>query len=156
MQANAKQTGLIVRLANQLTGRTDAYVSQVADVLPVSKTAASRGLTSEQAGACIDHLKAAIAAKAADSGGPAAQPAATAPRKRKTLAETAGAPTPQQVLDAVLSGHVVDITSAKTGKVYRTAIEGIRREGDSIRILTVDHRPGSIGLDNVAAWVVLA
>lgn len=155
MQANAKQTGLIVRLANELTGRADAYVRQVADVLPVSKTAASRGLTSEQASACIDHLKAALAAKAA-AVGPAAQPAAPAPRKRKTLAETEGAPMPQQVLDAVLSGHVVDITSAKTGKVYRTAIEGIRREGDSIRILTVDHRPGSIGLDNVAAWVVLA
>lgn len=141
--ATAKQTSYIVSLANEITGRADAHLAQVEALLPVSKAAVRRGLTSAEATACIDHL---VAKKAA------------APKPTTVVTASDGAPTPQQILDAVLSGATVEITSSKTGKVYRTAIEGLYldQQDGIIRVLTVASTPGKVSVANIASWDVLA
>lgn len=56
--ASRKQISYIIRLANQVSGRRAAYLSQIRDVIDISSSKAGRGLSKSEASAIIDELKA--------------------------------------------------------------------------------------------------
>lgn len=60
--ATPKQISYLISLANQITGRTDAHLSQVRGVLGLSTSKVGRGLTKSEASALIDGLKRRVAA----------------------------------------------------------------------------------------------
>lgn len=60
--ASAKQISYIISLANRASGDRAAHLSQVAGVIGLSTSKASRGLSMAEASAIIDELKARVAA----------------------------------------------------------------------------------------------
>lgn len=58
--ATAKQISYIISLANKVTGDNAAYLSQVREVLGISTSQASRGLSKAEASAHIDRLLAKV------------------------------------------------------------------------------------------------
>lgn len=135
----------ITTLAAELTGRHIRWIADAIDVLPVSKSAISRGLSRADASQCIDSLQAQIKKKGAIE-----------EQRERTPVET-GTLTAAQVLEML--GRQVEITFAGanssgtvTGKVDSIVPSGL----DGTPALALSTRRGPVRVSVITAWRILA
>ena len=152
--ASDKQIAYIISLANEVTGRSDRFLGQITDVLPISRSAV-RNLNASDASVCITDLKRQIEAKTAGPAPVEAEPEIVPVEMNDTI-------TPADLINMI--GKVVEITSNKSGNTYRGRVysmqvgTGSRTEGQIVLNLNLVE-PGKqipeIPVASIGAWRIV-